>query len=269
MPEKQHQAEDQHAHAQGYHGIAPVDRFGLPHECRVWDAATARFQRLICSNHRASRRVPWLRPGVVVGAYDAIVSSLLLRRSARRPGLRPAACLDAGPSPIARRASPIPCRSAGPRPATGRLAVRHPDRLPHVGLASRAGRQGALEWRLPRRPARRSGRGAVVRAWPADRSLRRHLSRRQARGRRATTSGTTTVSFEGSYANDVPQGRGTLRIDDVVLSGEWSKGCLATAGKVVAIGVPRVVRSGRQADTEDCRPLVSTATDGPEARRSS
>lgn len=49
-----------------------------------------------------------------------------------------------------------------------------------------------------------------------------------------------SVSFEGSYANDVPQGRGTLRIDDVVLTGEWTKGCLATAGKVAAIGVPRL-----------------------------
>jgi hypothetical protein len=48
-----------------------------------------------------------------------------------------------------------------------------------------------------------------------------------------------TVSFEGSYANDVPQGRGTVRIDDVVLSGEWNKGCLTTSGKTVAIGVPR------------------------------
>src|SRR5215216_5235688 len=33
-----------------------------------------------------------------------------------------------------------------------------------------------------------------------------------------------SVSFEGSYANDVPQGQGTLRLDDVVLSGEWNKG---------------------------------------------
>ena len=37
----------------------------------------------------------------------------------------------------------------------------------------------------------------------------------------------------------MPQGQGTLRLDDVVLSGEWSKGCLTTAGKTVAIGVPR------------------------------
>ena len=48
-----------------------------------------------------------------------------------------------------------------------------------------------------------------------------------------------TVRFEGSYANDVPQGQGVIRIEDVVLSGEWNKGCLAKAGKVVAIGVPR------------------------------
>ena len=48
-----------------------------------------------------------------------------------------------------------------------------------------------------------------------------------------------SVSFKGSYANDVPQGRGTLRIDDTVLSGEWNKGCLATTGKMAAIGVPR------------------------------
>lgn len=48
-----------------------------------------------------------------------------------------------------------------------------------------------------------------------------------------------TVRFEGSYADDVPQGQGVVHIDGVVLSGEWNKGCLASAGKVVAIGVPR------------------------------
>lgn len=47
------------------------------------------------------------------------------------------------------------------------------------------------------------------------------------------------VRFEGNYADDVPQGQGVVRIDGVVLSGDWSKGCLAKAGKVVAIGVPR------------------------------
>lgn len=48
-----------------------------------------------------------------------------------------------------------------------------------------------------------------------------------------------TVSFEGNYANDLPQGTGTVRIGDVVMSGEWNKGCLSSGGKVVAIGVPR------------------------------
>jgi hypothetical protein len=47
------------------------------------------------------------------------------------------------------------------------------------------------------------------------------------------------VRFEGGYANDVPQGQGVIRIGGVVLSGDWNKGCLAQAGKVVAIGVPR------------------------------
>ncbi len=49
-----------------------------------------------------------------------------------------------------------------------------------------------------------------------------------------------TVSFSGSYANDVPQGHGTVRIGDVKLSGEWTNGCLSQDGKTVAIGVPRV-----------------------------
>jgi hypothetical protein len=48
-----------------------------------------------------------------------------------------------------------------------------------------------------------------------------------------------SVRFQGSYANDVPQGQGVIRIDDVVLSGEWKKGCLTKGSKVVAIGVPR------------------------------
>jgi hypothetical protein len=47
------------------------------------------------------------------------------------------------------------------------------------------------------------------------------------------------VSYEGGYADDVPQGHGTVKIEGVVLTGEWHKGCLADGGKVVAIGVPR------------------------------
>lgn len=48
-----------------------------------------------------------------------------------------------------------------------------------------------------------------------------------------------TVRFEGSYVDDLPQGPGVIHIDDVVLSGEWNKGCLASGDKIVAIGVPR------------------------------
>ncbi len=48
-----------------------------------------------------------------------------------------------------------------------------------------------------------------------------------------------TVRFEGSYAGGVPQGQGVLRIDDLVLSGDWNEGCLVKADKVAAIGVPR------------------------------
>ena len=47
------------------------------------------------------------------------------------------------------------------------------------------------------------------------------------------------VRFDGSYANDVPQGHGVVQIDGETLAGEWDKGCLHAGGKVVAIGVPR------------------------------
>ena len=50
---------------------------------------------------------------------------------------------------------------------------------------------------------------------------------------------TETVGFEGSYANDLPQGTGTVYIDDVVLRGQWNRGCLTIAGRTVAISVPR------------------------------
>jgi len=47
------------------------------------------------------------------------------------------------------------------------------------------------------------------------------------------------VRFDGSYANDVPQGYGVVQIEGETLAGEWNKGCLHAKGKVVAIGVPR------------------------------
>jgi MORN repeat len=47
------------------------------------------------------------------------------------------------------------------------------------------------------------------------------------------------VRFDGTYANDVPQGYGVAEIEGERLSGEWNKGCLANGDKVVAIGVSR------------------------------
>src|SRR5262245_5193228 len=47
------------------------------------------------------------------------------------------------------------------------------------------------------------------------------------------------VRFDGTYANDVPQGYGVAEIEGEKLAGEWNKGCFASGGEVVAIGVPR------------------------------
>jgi hypothetical protein len=49
-----------------------------------------------------------------------------------------------------------------------------------------------------------------------------------------------SVRFDGTYANDVPQGYGVAEIEGERLAGEWNKGCLASGDKVVAIGVPRL-----------------------------
>lgn len=45
--------------------------------------------------------------------------------------------------------------------------------------------------------------------------------------------------FEGNYADNVPDGYGTLQIAGQTLAGQWHNGCLAVGGRVVAIGVPR------------------------------
>ena len=47
------------------------------------------------------------------------------------------------------------------------------------------------------------------------------------------------VSYEGLYANDVPNGLGTVTVLGESFSGTWKKGCLALKGRVVAIGVER------------------------------
>ena len=45
--------------------------------------------------------------------------------------------------------------------------------------------------------------------------------------------------FEGNYADNVPDGYGTLQIAGQTLAGNWHNGCLAVGARVVAIGVPR------------------------------
>jgi hypothetical protein len=47
------------------------------------------------------------------------------------------------------------------------------------------------------------------------------------------------VSYEGLYADDVPHGFGTAMLLGENYSGTWKDGCLATKGRVVAIGVDR------------------------------
>ena len=49
-----------------------------------------------------------------------------------------------------------------------------------------------------------------------------------------------SVRFDGTYADDVPQGQGVLKLEGDTFAGEWKGGCFtATDGRVVAIGVPR------------------------------
>ena len=47
------------------------------------------------------------------------------------------------------------------------------------------------------------------------------------------------VSYEGLYADDVPNGVGTATLLGESFSGAWKNGCLAKRGRVVAIGVER------------------------------
>ncbi len=52
--------------------------------------------------------------------------------------------------------------------------------------------------------------------------------------------GTTPSDFDGTYADDVPQGQGVLKLEGDTFAGEWKGGCFtAPDGRVVAIGVPR------------------------------
>ena len=53
--------------------------------------------------------------------------------------------------------------------------------------------------------------------------------------------------FEGEFADNVPNGYGTVKLAGETLSGDWRKGCLAERGLVVAIGVPRTSCSSQNA----------------------
>ena len=60
--------------------------------------------------------------------------------------------------------------------------------------------------------------------------------KREGFGRYVWTPG---VSYEGLYANDVPNGFGTATLLGDRFAGIWKNGCLAKQGRVVAIGVER------------------------------
>ncbi len=45
-------------------------------------------------------------------------------------------------------------------------------------------------------------------------------------------------SFEGTYVAGLPQGRGTAYISGMPYTGMWKRGCVETAGKVIAINTP-------------------------------
>ena len=57
----------------------------------------------------------------------------------------------------------------------------------------------------------------------------------------------TGERFEGTYADDLPNGRGTVTIDGVSFSGTWRRGCLVLGDKRIAIGVPLGTCGGRRA----------------------
>jgi hypothetical protein len=59
--------------------------------------------------------------------------------------------------------------------------------------------------------------------------------RRQGFGR---YSWTAHDRFEGHYDADLPNGPGTITIDEVSFFGTWRHGCLTHVGKVIAVGVP-------------------------------
>lgn len=87
---------------------------------------------------------------------------------------------------------------------------------------------------------KKDGRGAVQ--WyehglPIDRFEGTFRNgKREGFGRYAWTAET---SFEGQYANDLPNGFGTATVRGETFSGTWKDGCLSKDSRTVAIGVER------------------------------
>ena len=59
------------------------------------------------------------------------------------------------------------------------------------------------------------------------------------------------VSFEGQYANDIPNGFGTVNLFGETLAGDWKNGCLLKGSRVVAIGVERTTCGNHSAKAVD------------------
>lgn len=51
--------------------------------------------------------------------------------------------------------------------------------------------------------------------------------------------------FEGQFANNVPNGYGTVKLEGETFTGDWRNGCLSERGQVVAIGVSRASCGGQ------------------------
>jgi len=61
---------------------------------------------------------------------------------------------------------------------------------------------------------------------------------------------TPQTSFEGTYANDVPNGPGTAKVLGESFVGDWKNGCFTQGTRVVAIGVERSSCAGLAAELE-------------------
>ena len=66
-------------------------------------------------------------------------------------------------------------------------------------------------------------------------------------------SWTAETSYEGLYANDVPNGPGKATVLGESFVGDWKNGCFVKGARVVAIGVERTSCAGFAAELEHAR----------------